>query len=147
MDPRKFLELAQLLASGNAQAERLRTATSRSYYAAYNMSSQILKDMGFRVTHGPGGHGEVRNKLGNSKDPDLEAVSSQLGSLHHNRITADYKLEDQMAEKQKNVQAHVEQAKRMIKILETRCSGSGRESIISAIQEWERLTNQRTSSS
>lgn len=139
MDPRKFLELAQLLASGTPQPERLRTATSRAYYAVYNLASQRLVEMGFPISTGSSGHGEVRNKLSYSKDKDLQNVSSQLGDLQGFRISADYRMTNTQAENPENVKAHVDQAKRMIDTMERSCSGPGRTKIIEAIKEGERL--------
>lgn len=139
MDPRKFLELAQLLASGTPQPERLRTATSRAYYAVYNLASQRLIEMGFSISTGPSGHGDVRNRLSYSKDKDLQNVSSQLGDLQGFRISADYRMPNTQAENPQNVKAHVDQAKRMIETMERSCLGPGRNKIIESIKEGERL--------
>jgi hypothetical protein len=139
VDPRKFLDLAQLLAAGTPQPERLRTATSRAYYAVYNFACQILDEMGFRVSTGPGGHGEVRNRLNYSKDAGLQNISSQLGDLQGNRITADYRMSKAIAENPQTVKTHVEQAKKMIETMERSCLGPGRSKIIEAIKEGDQL--------
>ena len=140
MDPKKFLDLAQLLSSGTPQPERLRTATSRAYYAVYNFAFQILTEMGIRISTGPSGHGDVRNKLSYSKDKGLQSISSQLGDLQGYRILADYRMPDTKAESSQNVKAHVEQAKRMIAAMEHSCLGPGRNKIVEAIKEGEQLT-------
>lgn len=142
MEPRKFLDLAQLLALGTPQPERLRSATSRAYYAVYNVSKKILTDLGFRISTGPSGHGEVCSRFGNSRDTDLQMVGSQLGTLRRFRNNADYDLSDNGPEKPENVKAHVEQAKRMIETVERCCSGQTKQRIVEAIKEYERLVSE-----
>lgn len=91
MDPRDFHQLASQLAQSSHTAE-LRTAISRAYYATYHVSVALLEAMGFRLSSGPAGHGEVRNRLSNSGDPEVMRVGSQLGQLQSQRIAADYRL-------------------------------------------------------
>lgn len=141
MEPRKFLDLAQLLIIGTPQPERLRSATSRAYYAAYNISRKRLSELGFKISSGPSGHGEVCDRLGNSRDTDLQVIGSQLSTLRRFRNNADYDLADGKPEKLDNVRAHVEQAKRMIETIERCCSGPTRSNIIEAIKAWEKLTS------
>ena len=92
MDPREFHRLAAQLVGGTSPAE-FRTAVSRAYYAAYNVAVQILEEMGFRVSRGPAGHGEVQNRLSNCGDGEVIRVGSQLATLHSKRIQADYRLD------------------------------------------------------
>jgi uncharacterized protein (UPF0332 family) len=141
VEPRKFLDLAQLLVLGTPQPERLRSATSRAYYAVYNVSRKILSDLGFQIPTGPSGHGEVCHRFGNSGDTNLQMVGSQLGALRRFRNNADYDLADTSPEKPANVKAHVEQAKRMIETVERSCAGQTKQRIVEAIKEWERLTS------
>jgi hypothetical protein len=91
MDPHDFHQLALQLAHSSHAAE-LRTAISRAYYATYHVSVTLLEAMHFRLSRGPAGHGEVRNRLSNSGDPEVMRVGTQLGQLQSQRIAADYRL-------------------------------------------------------
>ncbi len=137
MDPREFHRLASQLVGGTSPAE-FRTAISRAYYATYNVAVEILEDMGFRISKGPAGHGEVQNRLSNSGDAEVMRVGSQLTDLHSRRIQADYRLDRTDVENIKTARALVEQARRMIQTLDECRSGSQRAQIIAAIQDWER---------
>ena len=139
VDPKKFLDLAHLLALETPQASKLRTATSRAYYAAYNVSVEKLDGMGFRIDRSGNGHGQVQNLLGNSKNEDLKKISSDLGSLLTNRIGADYRMDDPRAENPTNVKAHVLHASRIIQALERCCGGPNRNDIIQAIKDYGQL--------
>lgn len=139
VDPKKFLELAQVLALESPQDSKLRTATSRAYYAAFNVSVAALMGMGFRIDRSGNGHGQVQNLLGNSKNEDLKAISSELGGLHSNRIGADYRMDDPRADNPTNVKAHVLLASRIIQTLERCCAGPTRNDIIKAIRDYDQL--------
>jgi len=136
MDPREFQTLASILVNGKTPAE-IRTAISRAYYATHNVGSEILLRGGFRISEGPSGHGDVWNRLSNSGDTEVMKVGSQLSDLYAMRIHADYRLSRTDVENQKTAQGLVEQAKRMIKILDENFSGSKRPQIIKTIQDWE----------
>jgi len=137
MDPREFQTLASALANGKTPAE-IRTAISRAYYATHNIGVEILEEMGFRISEGPSGHGDVWNRLSNSGNSEVMKVGSQLSGLYTMRIHADYRLARKDVENQKTAQGLVEQANRMIKILDENCSGLKKTQIIKAIQDWER---------
>jgi len=137
MDPREFHRLASQLVGGTTSAE-FRTAISRAYYASYNVAVQILEEMGFRVSRGPAGHGDVQNRLGNSGDTEVMKVGSQLTDLHGRRIQADYRLDRTDVENVKTVRTLVEQSGRMIRTLDECRSEPRRAQIIAAIRDWER---------
>ncbi len=139
MEPKKFLELAQALAFGQPQSAKLRTATSRAYYAAYNVSAETLGNMGAQIDKGPGGHGQVQRFLGNSKNEELQQIGIDLGTLHSNRISADYRLADERAENPTNVKALVQHAKRIIDTLERCCAGPNKQAIIKAILDHNKV--------
>jgi len=139
VEPKKFLELAQVLAFEPPQPAKLRTATSRAYYAAYNVSVETLESMGVLINKGPGGHGQVQRFLGNSKNEELQQISSALGSLHSSRIAADYRLADQKAENPNNVKAFVQHAKKIIDTLERCCTGPNRHAIVKAMKDHDQL--------
>jgi len=136
MDPREFQTLASALVNGKTPAE-IRTAISRAYYATHNVGVEILGETGFRTSEGPGGHGDVWNRLSNCGNNEVMKVGSQLGDLYTMRVHADYRLARKDVENQKTAQALVEQANRMIKILDENFSGSKRTQIIKAIKDWE----------
>ncbi len=140
MKPRDFLDLARLLASATPKAANLRTATSRAYYAAHHVGAEVLSGMGFTISTGPSGHGDVWNRLQNSGDQDLMVAGSQLADLHSNRIKADYRMQDTKAENQQNVRCHVDQAKRIVEAIERSCSSPTQQNIINAIKAWETST-------
>ena len=139
MEPKKFLELAQALAFEPSQPAKLRTATSRAYYAAYNVSVETLERMGVQINKGPGGHGQVQRFLGNSKNEELEQISSDLGTLHSGRIAADYRLADPKAENPINVKALVGHAKKVIDTLERCCAGPNKHAIIKAMKNHQQV--------
>ncbi|MEK6632149.1 MAG: hypothetical protein AABY94_02435 [Nitrospirota bacterium] len=139
MEPKKFLELAQALAFESPQPAKLRTATSRAYYAAYNVGVEVLEKMGIQINRGPGGHGQVQRFLGNSKNEELQQISSDLGTLHSSRIAADYRLSDQRSENPNNVKAFVQHAKKIIETLERCSAGPNRHAIIKALKDHDQL--------
>lgn len=137
MDPREFHRLAFQLVGGTSPAE-FRTAISRAYYATYNVAVEVLESMGFRISKGPGGHGEVQNRLSNSGDSEAIRVGSQLADLHNRRIQADYRLDRTDVENVRTARALVEQARRMIQTLDECRSEPRRAQIVAAIEDWER---------
>jgi uncharacterized protein (UPF0332 family) len=135
MDPRNFLSLARKLSGGNSPAE-IRTAISRCYYSVFNVSVGFLKGMGFRVSEGPSGHGDVQRCLSNSTQKNIQRVGSQLADLHSRRVQADYRLDRKEIENQKNAQALVIQAQKMIQTLDDSLTGPTRERIIDSIRRY-----------
>jgi hypothetical protein len=103
---------------------------------------EILTELGFKISEGPSGHGDVRNRLSNSGDTEAVKVSSQLSTLHTRRLHADYRLNMEDVENQKTAEALVQLAGKMIKSLDACRSGPKRSQIIEAIQAWEAKTNQ-----
>ncbi len=144
MDPREFQKLASDLVLRKGPAE-IRTSISRAYYATYNVGAEILTGMGFKIREGFGGHGDVRNRLSNSSDSEIMRVGSQLSNLHTMRIHADYRLNRKDVENQKTAQSQVEQAERMIEILDGCCFEPRRSQIIKAIKDWEDKVSGRKS--
>jgi len=136
MNPREFQNLASTLVNGKTPAE-IRTAISRAYYSTHNVGVEFLSGLGFRIPKNASGHKEVWNRLSNSGDSEVMRVGSQLSDLYTMRIHADYRLDREDVENQKTAQGLVEQANRMIKILDENCSGLKKTQIIKAIQDWE----------
>ena len=92
--------------------------------------------MGFRVSESPSGHGEVQRCLSNSTQKNVQRVGSQLADLHSRRVQADYRLDRKEIENQKNAQAIVIQAQKMIQTLDESLTGPTRERIIDSIQHY-----------
>ena len=136
MDPREFQVLASELVLKN-RASDIRTAISRAYYAVFNVGVEILTELGFKVSEGPSGHGDVRKRLSNSGDTEAAKIGAQLNNLHTRRLHADYRLNMKDVESQKNAEALVQLAGKMIKSLDECRSAPKRHRIIKAIQEWE----------
>jgi len=137
MNPREFLKLASELVVGGNPA-RVRSAISRAYYAAHHVGFDMLTQMGFRIDKGPGRHQDVCMRLNNSNDTEVTKAGSQLVDLQSRRNQADYRLDNTDVEDQKTAQALVEQARRIIQILDGCCGGPKTAEIKKAVQEWER---------
>jgi len=136
MNARDFQQLASELVGGTSPAH-FRTAITRAYYATYNVGVELLEGMGFRISRGSGGHGEVRMHLNNSGEGDISRVATQLGDLHGRRIHADYELGRTDVESQTTARALVQQARRMIQALDGCCAEPKRTRIIAAITVWK----------
>ena len=142
MNPQDFLNLAQILATGTPNPSKLRTATSRAYYAAHHIGAKTLREMNFKIKESGSGHFDVWSKLQNSNHEELIVAGSQLADLHSSRLKADYRLNDARTENQDTVRGHVIQARKIIETIERSCSGSQRQDILNAIKEWEAKTGQ-----
>jgi len=99
--------------------------------------------MGFRISEGPSGHGELEHRLSNSKHLDIEKVGSQLGDLKTRRIHADYRLERREVETMETARAIVQQASKMIMNLDKYLTGPDREQVIEGIREYLEKLSQR----
>jgi uncharacterized protein (UPF0332 family) len=141
MDPRDFQVLASELVFRN-RASDIRTAISRAYYAVFNVGVEILTELGFKISEGPSGHGDVWKRLGNSGDIEAAKVGSQLNHLYTRRLHADYRLNMKDVENRKTAEALVQLAGKMIKSLDECRFAPKRHQITKAIQEWETKTNQ-----
>jgi uncharacterized protein (UPF0332 family) len=141
MEPRVFLDLADLLSKGTTPAE-YRTAVSRAYYSLYNAGVKALEEMGFTVKTDHKGHTQVQHYLNNTGESELSQVSSQLSSLQTKRNKADYRLTDVEIENQRIALAAVSQATRMVQLLERCTAGPNRSAIIQAIADYRVKTNQ-----
>lgn len=141
MNAKAFLELAKHLLEENTPA-KCRTAVSRAYYAVYNFSVEILKDMGFQVAAGPGGHGQVINYFSNAGDRGLSEVGVQMSRLRAKRINADYRLANASWESHSYAEIAVRQATVMLEMVGRCLSGPRRDVIIQGIKEYCQKTNQ-----
>ena len=94
-DGSEFFDLAQELAgkkkSISTEEARLRSAISRSYYAAFLEARRFLRNKrGRRVPLSSLAHQDVQDEFLNDPDPLYQQVGSDLGRLHTLRKQADY---------------------------------------------------------
>lgn len=134
MDPRDFQKVAEEL-SNNTSPAYLRSAISRSYYAAYHVGGEFLEDIGFVVPQNPEGHKYVENCLWGSEDPEIEKAANILGELLTQRIRADYKLDRPEVERPNLARTKIKEAREMIGLIDRCTSRERRSSIFSAIQK------------
>ena len=132
MNPRDFLKVATKLSKSDTTAE-YRTAISRAYYAAYNVGVELLEGMGCAISKSAAGHEQLSSNFNNSEDLELSKISTQLNDLRSKRNIADYRLERTEIENQKNSQAIVMQAEKMIKFLDRSITGPRRDKIAKSI--------------
>lgn len=147
MNAKDFLALAEaLVKTTSSEPSKLRTATSRAYYAAYNVCVKALLDLGFSNLKSSNGHEDVIRYLSSSKDDELQKMSGHLASLRSQRNKADYDLKDPTAEKENNVKLHVAQARIVINTVERCCQGPNKESIIQAMKVYDDIKSGRMQS-
>lgn len=137
MDPRDYYILALELSKKDNPAH-LRSAVSRAYYAVYNTGFKLLRDnLGFTVSDGPGGHGDVKRRLRFGGSQELSEAAQKLGELHNKRIKADYFLNDKSVESYKTVEALMKTAGEIITILNSCQTEPKRSQVIKAIQDYD----------
>lgn len=115
MDPNEFYVLAVELAK-TGRAAALRSATSRAYYAVYNVVVDAL-DAIVPISRGPQAHKEIQRLLLATQEHLLIQVGSDLGDLHSRRCDADYRLDRKEPENPKTVEATLIEARQMIDTL------------------------------
>jgi hypothetical protein len=91
MDGRNFLDVAQELVAGIAEAH-WRTAAGRIYYALLLECSSALERWGFTIPPRDNLHTFVRLRFIYSTDPDLKNIGRTLENLALLRNNADYHL-------------------------------------------------------
>lgn len=134
MDPRDFHRVAEQLARGSTAAH-WRSATSRAYYAVFNVGVELLGPV-VPLSRGAAAHGEVVRVLSNSGDVDVAQAASALGTLHSRRIDADYDLGNRRAESQMTVRTTVAEAKDIIDALDRAFAGPASGPLKKAIQQY-----------
>lgn len=93
MTGREFLKASEYLLKRKEEAT-LRSALSRGYYALFHESRLFLEALQIRCSQGPQAHGEIRNRLSNCGDAQMQEVYRLLAQLHKHRLLADYNLDD-----------------------------------------------------
>ena len=124
MHPSEFLRVAVDLARVNGSAE-CRTAISRAYYALFNTADLFLEELGIAKPKRDR-HQVFPRMLLNSGDADIVEVGSAMSDLHQQRLDADYHLHKPYPENPKNVEAVIQEATRLIGMLNSCPSGSPR---------------------
>ena len=117
MRPSEFLDLAAELAEESRPAA-CRSAISRAYYAVFNAAEEFLERMGFRSPKRDY-HVVLQRRFLVSEDPKFERIGSDMGDLHDKRIRADYKMADKFSESQSTAREVVNEARRMIEIIDS----------------------------
>ncbi len=70
----------------------LRSAVSRSYYAAYNFCIQLLDELGFHFGKDSPAHEKVYQYLNNAGITEIEATADDLRLLRKHRNIADTQI-------------------------------------------------------
>jgi hypothetical protein len=111
-----FLTLAEDMAQAGGTAE-CRTAISRAYYAVFNSADRFLERMQF---HRPKTdyHNVLRQRLLSCGDPEIIRIGSDLRDLHHERVQADYRMDDRSVEEKSKAVAMTLVARTMIDALD-----------------------------
>jgi hypothetical protein len=92
IDPRAFLQLAQKLLANEKNPAGFRSAVSRAYYAAFNVTAEFLKGIDCEVQEDAKGHTQAYYRLNNCGDAGLANIANHLHDLRNVRNVADYNL-------------------------------------------------------
>ena len=134
MDPRDFLTTASELANKtSATAADLRTAISRTYYAAFNTGLEHLAKLNQAWENLS--YGEVARYLSNSGNSHIEIAGKNLERLHSLRITADYRMRDPRPENKDTVIFWIRRTRNIVDLLDQHCHESA---VANGIREYER---------
>lgn len=91
----KFIDLADMLVE-NKNEESSRSAISRAYYAAFNMSEAFAKTFFNKslIEQEEGSiHDKVIKTLGSTESSSVKKASRKLRRLWGNRINSDYRVD------------------------------------------------------
>ena len=101
MLPKEFIAAAEGMAEHESKS-LIRPSISRSYYGAYNLSVNMLEDLGVDLPRDGNAHRLVRILLRFCAEKcgldDFKTASLRLGTLGSQRIKADYRLSDTTVE-------------------------------------------------
>jgi hypothetical protein len=135
VNPREFLETAKGLLKRDNPAN-CRSVFNRSYYAAYNVGVNLLRDAGIAVVKNASGHKEVGNYLGNCGIKEIIEAQSKLSILASQRIKADYRMGEKPVEKIENARKALMTSESIIKVFTQFDSNDGKEKICNAINAY-----------
>lgn len=134
MQGEDFLDLADALAAEDSEAA-WRTSVSRSYYAAFHVARNLLRDMGFTVPWGPQAHLFVSSRLDGAGHVDIQQTGEQLRIMRRYRNWADYDLDRPVF--QPLVLAQYSRGENIVRTLRAAQEEPFRSRIIEAIRRYE----------
>lgn len=135
MNPKDFLDTAKGLLERDNPAN-CRSVFNRSYYAAYNVGVNLLKDAGISIVKNASGHGEVTRYLGNCGIREIKEAQSKLLNLASQRIKADYRMDVKAVEKIENAKKALLISKMIIDVFAQFDSDDGKEKIRDAVNAY-----------
>jgi hypothetical protein len=91
MEGKAFIDTAKKLVLMRDEPA-LRSAVSRSYYAAYNFCIQLLDELGFHFGKDSPAHEKAYHYLHNAGINEIEAAADDLRLLRKHRNLADYDM-------------------------------------------------------
>jgi len=141
MHPRAFLDLANKLFAQEKTPAGRRSAVSRAYYAAFNVTTQFFIRIGLDMPNDAKGHELAYEYLNNCKDHELEELATDFGYLRDNRNDADYRLSKTQIENEGVVKNWLKVATNIIEKLEgCDASNARRYNVQLALQQWKTIT-------
>ena len=145
MKPEEFISFANRMAAmlgGKADGAIIRSVVSRSYYGAFHMALDVLKELGCAPRDD--NHGQVRRIFQYSGNDDAVAAANTLRDMHGDRIEADYKLTNVKIETCRFAQLAIESASEFssrLNALQQTCSDSAlRQQVVSAMRQYCQTT-------
>jgi hypothetical protein len=111
MKPEEFISFAGQIAARMADepdCAAIRTVASRSYYGAFHMALDVLREL--QCAPLGDSHGNVRDMLSATGNDAAIDAASALRDMHGARIKADYRLSDTRIETSKFAMLSVETA-------------------------------------
>lgn len=108
MNEDDFLKVASDLLASSGQrsqsgAAHVRSAISRSYYAAFHSGRKVITEAGMPSFRGGGGHQMVIDVFIDCENQEMKSWGHELNNLKGARNDADYTLEKKDVEDRKSV--------------------------------------------
>jgi len=117
----EFIHVARMLSGLNKDTPDIeafyRSAVSRAYYAVLNYANHILRLADCDRVVKARDHGLVHQCFSNSSDGDTAKAGTKMGSLHSERIDADYEMNQGKFSRQSNVAFQIKKALDVLKEL------------------------------
>jgi len=118
MDPRDFLDIANGLLTQPPSPAACRTIIGRSYYAAYNVASSMVEELGIPLDKKKDSHKEVLDILVSSENQVIKNACDSLESQKKVRKDADYDMRNTFVETVQKASMALRLAKEIIKKLD-----------------------------
>ncbi len=119
MDPRDFLDVAEILLENYGTPATCRTVIGRSYYAAFNVAVSLLEELNIPLERQKDSHVEVLDLIAiPSKDPHLKTACDSIASLKKIRKLADYNMNDSGPDSVQKASRSMLVAEQAIKLLD-----------------------------